>query len=229
MNVSNKMLKQPNTSDIFKWLSNRDRLRIAYTEWLKRENFEYFIVLKFYDGHSVNDASAVKSLEYFLRKLDRKLVGRFKNNRGVRLDRMVLVEHGETGENTHFNLYINKPDGVSDFDLRRYVLKFWKQTTGWDDANIQNSDNSDDVLFYSTKEIGRDCNKEVLIAEHCHLTKLHNTDIQQSIRQAMLKSVADKQKQAKSLERMERVKKRLRLSSKICVDEAMGTDEYISI
>ena len=40
------------TADIFTWLSSKDRLRVAYAEWLRREKFEYFVVLKFYDGHN---------------------------------------------------------------------------------------------------------------------------------------------------------------------------------
>jgi len=210
-------------ADIFNWLSKKDRLRIAYAEWLKRECFEYFVVLKFYDGHNICDATAKKQLGYFLRKLDRKFLTRYDNKNGVRLDRMIFVEQGISGENTHFNLYISKPPHVSDFEFRRHLIKFWKQTTGWDDVRTQASDNENDVLFYSTKELDRDLNAELLVVEHCHLSKLHNSDIQKLIYDAMRESVAVKQNEANTKALLERVQRRMRDFSNNTKCNTMGS------
>lgn len=218
------------TADIFTWLSSKDRLRVAYTEWLKREWFEYFIVLKFYDGHKINDDMATKQFGCFLRKLDRKYIERRLSNKGIRLDRMVFIEHGISGENTHFNLYISKPADVSDIDFRRHVIKFWKQATGWDDVKIQVNDNADDVLYYSTKEIELNLlhedryslRQERLVVKHCYLSHLHNNDIEKLIYEGMQERVIYNQKQAKSAALKERVKQKLRLSSKNVCERSNG-------
>ena len=211
------------TADIFTWLSSKDRLRVAYAEWLRREKFEYFIVLKFYDGHSISDEIAYKKLDCFLRQIDRKFIGRRLNNKGIRLDRMAFVEHGISGENTHFNLYISKPADVSDFDFRRHVIKFWERVSGYDDVFTQSSNNDDDVLFYSTKEMDFQCEKELLVAEHCYLSKLHNSDIQKLIYEGMKLKAAEKIQEKVSKARMERVKRRLKLASKNTSEQAMGS------
>lgn len=188
------------------WLSSRDKQRIAYREWLKQEQFEFFIVLKFYDGTAISDEVAKKRLRLFLNKLDRHFIERRELERfGKRIERMVFIEHGEGRENTHFNVYMRRQGDFDDLYFRRIVMRLWRQTTYSNDLKIKCSDNDDAVCFYSTKELDSNCSKEMLVADCCYLSTLRNNDLNAEIRQQV-------KIEAQRAERNERVKAKLRIS-----------------
>ena len=159
--------------------SEQRRMRTAYWQWVEQSNFDYFIVLKFRDGFAIHDRQAMKLTKLFLNKLDRCFVKRGELENGKRLERMVFIEHGITGENTHINLYMNNIDGLNYRQFRHAIITTWENTT-LGDAEVQISDNSIEVNNYSAKELklndDDDC-KEIYFAEASYLGGA-NTGIQ---------------------------------------------------
>ena len=153
--------------------SEHRRMRTAYWQWLEQGNFDYFIVLKFRDGFAIHDRQAMKLTKLFLNKLDRRFVNRGElEKHGKRLERMVFIGHGITGENTHINLYMNNIDGLNYRQFRHAIITTWENTT-LGDADVQISDNSIAVNNYSAKELklndADDC-KEIYFAEASYLS-----------------------------------------------------------
>lgn len=83
-----------------------ERMRIDGAKWVRQQNFWLFGTATFIDGSQITDAQATADAKHFFNILDRKLLTRKQLNEGTRLERLVFLEHGKLGANTHLHFFI---------------------------------------------------------------------------------------------------------------------------
>jgi len=141
-------------------------LKTAYSCWNRHKHFPLFVTLKFIDGDSINDDWALQRVMRFLNMLDRRYIKRKDlREQGIRIERMTYVEHGISGENTHFHIYISKPQQVSFVDFKRVIEVVWNDETKGT-ADVRLSDGGSEIASYTGKEI-----------KHFSNTNISETDV----------------------------------------------------
>lgn len=83
-----------------------ERIKHDGAQWVRQQNFWLFGTATFNDGSQITDAEAVSDARHFFNILDRQLLTRKQLSEGKRLERLVFLEHGKLGVNTHFHFFI---------------------------------------------------------------------------------------------------------------------------
>ena len=83
-----------------------ERLKLDGAEWVRSQNFWLFGTATFKDGSRINDSDAISDAKHFFNILDRQILERKDTSQGKRLDRLVFLEHGRLGANTHIHFFI---------------------------------------------------------------------------------------------------------------------------
>lgn len=83
-----------------------DCIRRDGAAWLREQNFWLFGTATFKDGSQVTGEQAIADSKHFFNILDRRMLTRKELAAGLRLERLVFLEYGRLGVNTHMHFFI---------------------------------------------------------------------------------------------------------------------------
>lgn len=149
-----------------------ERLKLNGAEWVRSQNFWLFGTATFKDGSRINDSDAISDAKHFFNILDRQILERKDTLQGKRLDRLVFLEHGRLGTNTHIHFFINGKHLSQYNAITKYAPKIWQESISKAN-NLILKDNiglDDTRSEYCWKEI-KSFQRDVLLTECCHLSK----------------------------------------------------------
>ena len=149
-----------------------ERLKLEGAEWVRSQNFWLFGTATFKDGSRLTDSDATHDAKHFFNILDRQILKRKETMQGKRLDRLVFLEHGRLGANTHIHFFI-KGTHLSQYKaITKYAPTIWQERIS-KAHNLLLKDNiglDDTRSEYCWKEI-KSYQRDVLLTECCHLSK----------------------------------------------------------
>ncbi|MEM5474618.1 hypothetical protein WNZ14_23085 [Hoeflea sp. AS60] len=87
------------------WETKR-RIVAEGTRWVRDGKFWLFGTATYYDAANISDRELKSDAKHFFNVLDRHLVPHKEFREGLRLPRLVFVEHGRSRTNPHFHFYI---------------------------------------------------------------------------------------------------------------------------
>jgi len=76
------------------------------SSWVAQQQFWLFGTATYKKGIRISREKAESNIKYFFNMLDRKIICRKDYNEKRRLQRLVFIERGKTGEDTHMHFYI---------------------------------------------------------------------------------------------------------------------------
>jgi hypothetical protein len=151
-------------------MNDIEMLRKEGADWVRKQNFWLFGTATFKNGSCICDASATDDAKHFFNILDRKLLTRKELACGQRLPRLVFLEHGRYGANTHIHFFIKgkKPSHLRE--LLSLAPSIWSsRIANSHDLLLKDNIGVDDTRSeYCWKEISQH-NRDVLLIECCHL------------------------------------------------------------
>jgi len=157
-----------------KTIHQLNKYRTVGTAWVVQQQFWFFGTLKFIDGEQIRDAQAIQDCSYFFNKLDRRILGSTAVQRkGQRLSRLVFMEHGKTGNNTHFHFFIKGKTQAHFRQILKAASDIWhsqKMARTLDLRLEDNLGNEEGRAYYGWKEM-RTFEKETLVPTLCHLSQ----------------------------------------------------------
>ena len=149
-----------------------ERLKLDGANWVRRQNFWLFGTATFKDGSRKYDSDAISDAKYFFNILDRQILERKDTSQGKRLDRLVFLEYGCLGANTHIHFFIKGTHLTQYKTIKLYAPKIWQERIA-KAHNLILKDNiglDDTRSEYCWKEI-KSLQRDVLLTECCHLSK----------------------------------------------------------
>lgn len=148
-----------------------ERLKLEGAEWVRSQNFWLFGTATFKDGSRLTDSDATNDAKHFFNILDRQILKRKETLQCKRLDRLVFLEHGRLGANTHIHFFI-KGTHLSQYKaIAKYAPMIWQERIS-KAHNLILKDNiglDDTRSEYCWKEI-KSYQRDVLLTECCHLS-----------------------------------------------------------
>lgn len=148
-----------------------DRLRQDGATWVRSQNFWMFGTATFKDGTQMQDNDAVADAKHFFNILDRHVLTRKQTHEGKRLDRLVFLEHGKLGANTHIHFFI-KGTHLKQYKVIANLAPLIWQNRIAKAHNLLLKDNiglDNTRSEYCWKEI-KSYQRDVLLTECCHLS-----------------------------------------------------------
>jgi hypothetical protein len=150
----------------------KERIKKEGAEWVRKQNFWLFGTATFKDGSQVTAEQAVADAKHFFNILDRSILKRKELAEGNRLERIVFLEYGRLGANTHIHFFIKGKE------LRDYREIYFLSNTIWQKRivkahNLVIKDNlgvDDTRSEYCWKELTTQ-HSDVLLTECCYLNK----------------------------------------------------------
>jgi len=150
-----------------------ERLRLDGAEWVRSQNFWLFGTATFKDGTRVTDNDATSDAKHFFNILDRHVLTRKQTLEGKRLDRLVFLEHGRLGANTHIHFFIKGTH------LKHYKAISYLAPHNWQERIVKahtlvikdNIGLDNTRSEYCWKEI-KSYQRDVLLTECCHLSNI---------------------------------------------------------
>lgn len=150
-----------------------ERLKVDGADWVRRQNFWLFGTATFKDGSRVTDMDAVADAKYFFNTLDRHVLTRKQTLQGERLNRLVFLEHGRQGANTHIHFFIKGTHLKQYKAISTLAPQIWQQRiTKAHNLVIKDNIGLDNTRSeYCWKEI-KPYQRDVLLTECCHLSNI---------------------------------------------------------
>ena len=148
-----------------------DELKKQGANWVRKQDFWLFGTATFKDGNQITDRQVVADAQHFFNILDRQILERKDTSRGKRLDRLVFLEHGRLGANTHIHFFIKGTHLRQYKAITKYAPKIWQERIA-KAHNLLLKDNiglDDTRSEYCWKEI-KSYQRDVLLTECCHLS-----------------------------------------------------------
>ena len=148
-----------------------DRLKQDGATWVRSQNFWLFGTATFKDGTQTQDADAVADAKYFFNILDRTILSRKQSHEGKRLGRLVFLEHGKLGSNTHIHFFIKGTHLMQYKAITNLAPQIWQQriTKAYNLIIKDNIGLDNTRSEYCWKEI-KSYQRDVLLTECCHLS-----------------------------------------------------------
>ena len=148
-----------------------DRLKQDGATWVRSQNFWLFGTATFKDGTQTQDADAVADAKHFFNILDRTILTRKQSHEGKRLDRIVFLEHGKLGSNTHIHFFIKGTHLMQYKAITNLAPQIWQQriTKAYNLIIKDNIGLDNTRSEYCWKEI-KSYQRDVLLTECCHLS-----------------------------------------------------------
>ena len=138
---------------------------------MRSQNFWLFGTATFKDGSRILDSDATNDAKHFFNILDRQILKRKETMQGKRLERLVFLEHGRLGANTHIHFFI-KGIHLSQYKaITKYAPMIWQERI-LKAHNLVLKDNiglDNTRSEYCWKEI-KTYQRDVLLTECCHLS-----------------------------------------------------------
>ena len=122
--------------------------------WVARQQFWLFGTATYKKGIWVSRKKAESNIKYFFNKLDREVICRKDYREKKRLPRMVFIEKGKTGEETHMHFYI-KGRKPSDYKVIKLLCeKIWAEEIhkARDILMLDNIEHNNARKYYPWKE-----------------------------------------------------------------------------
>ena len=148
-----------------------DRLKHDGATWVRNQNFWMFGTATFKDGTQMQGNDAVADAKHFFNILDRHIFTRKQTHVGKRLDRLVFLEHGKLGANTHIHFFIKGTHLKQYKAIACLAPQIWQQRIAKahnlvikDNIGLDNTHSE-----YCWKEI-KSYHRDVLLTECCHLS-----------------------------------------------------------
>ena len=132
-----------------------ERLKLDGAKWVRSQNFWLFGTATFKDGSRIYDSDAISDAKHFFNILDR----------------LVFLEHGRFGANTHIHFFIKGTHLRQYKAITKYAPKIWQERIA-KAHNLILKDNiglDDTRSEYCWKEI-KSYQRDVLLTECCHLS-----------------------------------------------------------
>ena len=148
-----------------------ERLKLDGAKWLRSQNFWLFGTATFKDGSRVTDSDVISDAKHFFNILDRQILNRKESMQGKRLDRLVFLEHGRLGANTHIHFFIKGTHLKQYKAIADLSPQIWQQRIK-KAHNLVIKDNiglDETRSEYCWKEI-KYSQRDVLLTECCHLS-----------------------------------------------------------
>ena len=148
-----------------------ERLKLYGASWVRSQNFWLFGTATFKDGSRIYDSDAISDAKHFFNILDRQILERKDTSQGKRLDRLVFLEHGRLGTNTHIHFFIKGTHLRQYKTIKLYAPKIWQERIA-KAHNLMLKDNiglDDTRSEYCWKEI-KSYQRDVLLTECCDLS-----------------------------------------------------------
>ena len=148
-----------------------ERLKLDGAEWVRSLNFWLFGTATFKDGSRINDSDAISDAKHLFNILDRQILKRKDTSQGKRLDRLVFLEHGRLGANTHIYFFIKGIHLTQYKAIAKLAPQIWQERI----AKAHNLIIKDNIGLdntrseYCWKEI-KSYQRDVLLTECCHLS-----------------------------------------------------------
>ena len=148
-----------------------ERLKLDGAEWVRSLNFWLFGTATFKDGSRINDSDAISDAKHLFNILDRQILKRKDTSQGKRLDRLVFLEHGRLGANTHIHFFIKGIHLTQYKAIAKLAPQIWQERI----AKAHNLIIKDNIGLdntrseYCWKEI-KSYQRDVLLTECCHLS-----------------------------------------------------------
>ena len=138
---------------------------------MRSQNFWLFGTATFKDGMQTQDADAVADAKHFFNILDRTILTRKQSHEGKRLDRIVFLEHGKLGSNTHIHFFIKGTHLMQYKAITNLAPQIWQQriTKAYNLIIKDNIGLDNTRSEYCWKEI-KSYQRDVLLTECCHLS-----------------------------------------------------------
>jgi hypothetical protein len=149
-----------------------DCIRRDGAEWLRKQNFWLFGTATFKDGSQVTGEQAIADAKHFFNILDRRLLTRKELAAGVRLERLVFLEYGRLGANTHIHFFIKGIEWRHYREIYSACDAIWQERIS-KAHNLLIKDNlgvDDTRSEYCWKELSSQ-HSDVLLTECCFLKK----------------------------------------------------------
>lgn len=146
-------------------------IREAGILWTIQQRFWLFGTCSYTDGTRITDEQAHKDAAHFFNKLDRALLKRRDYDEKRRLPRLVFLEKGITGENTHIHFLI-KGTKLKQYKHIKWTAEcIWPTLTNAHDIVMKDATTSNvDRAIYCWKEFYiRE--SDTLIEGCCHLSR----------------------------------------------------------
>ena len=133
-----------------------ERLKLDGAKWVRSQNFWLFGTATFKDGSRIYDSDAISDAKHFFNILDR----------------LVFLEHGRFGANTHIHFFIKGTHLRQYKTIKLYAPKIWQERIAKAHILIlkDNIGLDDTRSEYCWKEI-KSFQRDVLLTECCHLSK----------------------------------------------------------
>ncbi len=147
-----------------------NRLRLEGAEWVRKQNFWLFVTATFKNGTRIADSDAIADAKHFFNILDRHLLTRKEMLKGKRLDRLVFLEHGRLGSNTHIHFFIKGTHLKQYKEINDLAPQLWhERITNAHNLIIKDNIGLDNTRSeYCWKEV-KSHQRDVLLTECCHL------------------------------------------------------------
>lgn len=104
-------------------------------KWLETTNWNVFGTLKSISGEDISLPVATKNARSFFNKLDRLYLGSELVSKGNRIERMVFLHQGISGQNTHFHFLAHTQSNVEQFCENARCL--WQETNELNSSVLQ--------------------------------------------------------------------------------------------
>ena len=146
-------------------------IREAGILWTRQQQFWLFGTCAYTDGTRITNEQAHKDAAYFFNRLDRALLKRRDYDENRRLPRLVFLEKGITGENTHIHFLIKGTKLKQYKHIKWTAESIWPTLTDARDILMKDATTSNvDRAIYCWKELNIRVN-ETLIEGCCHLSR----------------------------------------------------------
>ncbi len=104
-----------------------ERLKVHGAEWVRSQDFWLFGTATFKDGTRVTDNDAILDAKHFFNILDRHVLTRKQTHENKRLDRLVFLEHGRLGANTHIHFFIKGTHLKQYKAISKLAPQIWRE------------------------------------------------------------------------------------------------------
>jgi hypothetical protein len=150
-----------------------EELKQQGAQWVRSQNFWLFGTATFKNGAVVAETEAVADAKHFFNMLDRSVLTRKQIAQGTRLDRLVFLEHGKFGANTHIHFFIKGTELKQYKVIAHSAELLWRERI--EKANdlviLDNIGLDNTRSEYCWKEV-KAHQRDVLLIECCHLSEI---------------------------------------------------------
>ncbi|OJA06895.1 hypothetical protein [Halomonas sp. QHL1] len=149
-----------------------EKTKIDGATWVRQQNFWLFGTATFKDGSQTSDEQAIADATHFFNILDRKLLTRRELSEGIRLERLVFLEHGKLRANTHIHFFIKGNHLKHYRQIYHNSIDIWESRIQKGHSMLmKNNISADDTRSeYCWKEL-TEREGDVLLIECCYLKK----------------------------------------------------------